>query len=72
MGTSTELHQISTINQENDLGITFTSNFKFRSHIYKKANKVLGLFFKHTFKYLEPNIMRSVYIYKFGLPTSML
>ena len=35
MGTSTELHQISTINKENDLGITFTRGFKFRSHIYK-------------------------------------
>ena len=46
MGTSTELHQISTINEGNDLGITFTHNFKFRSHIYKiaqKTNKVLGI-----------------------------
>ena len=46
MGISTELHQIrfSTIYEENDLGITFTRDFKFRSHIYKiaqKANKVL-------------------------------
>ena len=46
MGTSTELHQISMINEETDLGITFTDDFKFRSHIYKiaqKANKVLGI-----------------------------
>ena len=46
MGTSTELHQIwfSMINEENDLGITFTCDFKFSSHIYKiaqKANMVL-------------------------------
>ena len=56
MGTSTELHQITTINKENDLGIIFIRNFKFRSHIYKivqKANKVLGII-KHTFQYLEP------------------
>ena len=32
MGTSTELHQIRTINEDNDLGITFTNDFKFRSH----------------------------------------
>ena len=44
MGISTELHQIRTISEENDLGISFTCNFKFRSHIYEiaqKANKVL-------------------------------
>ena len=42
MGSSTELHQISTINEENDLGITSSHDFKFRSHIHKivqKANK---------------------------------
>ena len=47
------------ISKENDLGITFTYDFKFRSHVYKiaqKANNVLGII-KHTFKYLEPNIM---------------
>ena len=58
MGTSTELHQISTINEENDLGITFTRNFKFRAHVYKiaqKANNVLGII-KCAFKYLEPNV----------------
>ena len=45
MGFSTELHQISTINEENDLGITFSDNFKSRSHIHKivqKASKILG------------------------------
>ena len=54
MGTSTELHQIRTINKDNDLGITFTNDFKFRLHIYKiaqKANKVLGII-KCKFKYL--------------------
>ena len=55
MGTSTELHQIRMINEDNnDLGITFTHDFKFRSHIYKiaqKANKVLGII-KCKFKYL--------------------
>ena len=52
--TSTELHQIRMINEDNDLGITFTHDFKFRSYIYKiaqKANKVLGII-KHKFKYL--------------------
>ena len=63
MGSSTELHQISMINEENDLGITFSHDFKFRSHIHKivqKANKILGII-KHTFKYLEPDIMRLLY-----------
>ena len=51
------------INEENDLCITFTRDFKFRSHIYKiaqKGNKVLVII-KCTFKYLEPNIMRLLY-----------
>ena len=51
MGISTELHQIRTISEENDLGISFTCNFKFRSHIYEiaqKANKVLDIAIKHT------------------------
>ena len=59
MGTSTKLHLISMINKENNLGITFTHGFKFRSHVYKiaqKVNKVLSII-KRTFKYLEPNIM---------------
>ena len=63
MGTSTELHQISTFNTENDLSITFTRNLKFRTHIYKiaqKSNKVLGII-KSTFKYLELNIMKLLY-----------
>ena len=63
MGSSTELHQISTINEENDLDITFSDDFKFRSHIHKivqKANKILVII-KHTFKYLEPDIMRLLY-----------
>ena len=56
-------YQISTINEENDLGINFSHDFKFRSHIHKiiqKANKILGII-KHTFKYLEPDIMRLLY-----------
>ena len=63
MGSSTELHQISTINEENYLGITFSDDFKFRSHIHKitqKANKILDII-KRTFKYLEPGIMRLLY-----------
>ena len=63
MGSSTELHQISTINEENDLGITFRYDFKFKSHIHKivqKANKSLGII-KCTFQYLEPDIMRLLY-----------
>ena len=64
MGSGNEIHQISSINEENDLGITYTCDFKFRSHIRKiaqKANKVLGII-KRTFKYLEPDIMRLLYI----------
>ena len=46
MGSGTALHQICTVDEENDLGIMFSSNFKFKSHIHKmvqKANKVLGV-----------------------------
>ena len=63
MGSSTELHQISMINEENDLDITFSHDFKFRSHIHKivqKANKILDII-KCTFKYFEPNIIRLLY-----------
>ena len=51
MDTSTELHQIRMINEDNDLGIIFTNDFKFRSHIYKIAQKVLDII-KCKFKYL--------------------
>ena len=63
MGSSAELHQICTVDEENDLGIMFSCNFKFRSHIRKmvqKANKVLGVI-NRTFKYLDPNTMRLLY-----------
>ena len=63
MGLSTVLHLIGTVDEENDLGITFSRDFKFRSHIYKivqKANKVLGVI-SRTFKYLDPNIMHLLY-----------
>ena len=58
-----ELHQIRTIDKENDLGITFSHDFKFRTHIHKivqKANRVLGVI-KRTFKYLDPDIMHLLY-----------
>ena len=61
MGSGTALHQICTVDEENDLGIMFSRNFKFKSHIHKmvqKANKVLGVI-NRTFKYLDPNIMRT-------------
>ena len=63
MGSVAELHQICTVDEENDLGIMFSCNFKFRSHIHKmvkKANKVLGVI-NRTFKYLDPNIMCLLY-----------
>ena len=63
MGSSAELHQICTVDEENDLGIMFSRDFKFRSHIHKmvqKANKVLGVI-NRTFKYLDPNIMHLLY-----------
>ena len=63
MGSSAELHQICTIDKENDLGITLSREFKFRTHIHKivqKANRVLGDI-KCTFKYLDPNIMHLLY-----------
>ena len=63
MGSSAELHQICTIDEENDLGITLSRDFKFRTHIHKivqKANRVLGDI-KCTFKYLDPNIMYLLY-----------
>ena len=43
--------------------MTFSCDFKFRSHIHKivrKANKVLGVI-SHTFKYLDPDIMRLLF-----------
>ena len=47
MGSGAALHQICTADEENDLGIMFSRNFKFRSHIHnmpvQKANKVLGV-----------------------------
>ena len=63
MGSSAELHQICTIDEENDLGITLSRDFKFKTHIHKivqKANRVLGDI-KCTFKYLDPNIMYLLY-----------
>ena len=63
MGSSTRLHLVSTVDEENDLGITFSRDFKFKSHIHKivrKANKVLGVI-SRTFKYLDPDIMRLLY-----------
>ena len=63
MGSSAELHQICTVDEENDLGIMFSRDFKFRSHIHKilqKANKVLGVI-NRTYKYLDPNIMHLLY-----------
>ena len=63
MGSSTGLHPIGTVDEENDLGITFSCDFKFRSHIHKivrKANKVLGVV-SRTFKYLDPDIMRLLF-----------
>jgi len=63
MGSGSELYQISTTDEETDLGITFSHDFKFRSHIHKiaqKANKVLGVI-NHTFKYLDPDIMHLLY-----------
>ena len=63
MGSGTALHQICTVDEENDLGIMFSSNFKFKSHIHKmvqKANKVLEVI-NRTFKYLDPYIMRLLY-----------
>ena len=60
MGSGAELHQICTVDEENDLGIMFSCDFKFRSHIHKmvqKANKFLGVI-NWIFKYLDPNIMR--------------
>ena len=55
MGSGTALHQICTVDEENDLGITFSRNFKFKSHIHKmvqKANKFLGVI-NRIFKYLD-------------------
>ena len=71
MGSSiaTELHQISTINKENDLGITFTHDFKFRSHIYKiaqKANKVFLGIIKHTYNQVFGTCYHASTVYKFG------
>ena len=63
MGSGTASHQICTVDEENDLGIMFSRNFKFKSNIYKmvqKANKVLEVI-NRTFKYLDPNIMRLLY-----------
>ena len=55
MGSGTALHQICTVDEENELGIMFSRNFKLKSHIHKmvqKANKVLGVI-NRTFKYLH-------------------
>ena len=54
----------STIDEENDSGITFSHDFKIRSPVHKiaqKVNKGLGVI-KHTFTYLDPNIMCLLYI----------
>ena len=63
MGSGAELHQICTTNEEKDLGIIFSQDLKFRSHIHKitqSANRVLGVIYC-TFKYCESIIMRNLY-----------
>ena len=34
MGSSAALHQVCTVDEENDLGTMFSHNFKFRTHVH--------------------------------------
>ena len=67
MGSSAALHQICTVDEENDLGIMFSHNFKFRSHIQKMVateSKQSSRGHYRTFKYLHgPKYYASV-VYK--------
>lgn len=47
IGSSTELHQISMINRENDLGITFTHDTKFTYIMYLQDSSESKQGFRH-------------------------
>ena len=55
---------IQQTNEECDLGITFTNDFKFSKHINLsicKANKMLGIMY-HSFHILTPTVFHMLYI----------
>ena len=57
-------HQLDRVEEVKDLGVIFNSSLKFGNHIKKmvhKANRLLGLI-KRTFSYLEPQMVRILYI----------
>ena len=64
MPCTSEEDQLDGIEEDNDLGVLFNASLKFGSHINKivhKANRLLGLI-KRTFCYLEPQMLRLLYI----------
>ena len=59
MGSGAELHHICATSEKKDLGIIFSPDLKFGSHIHKitqNANRVLGVIYC-TFKYRDFNII---------------
>ena len=63
MGSGAELHHICATSEEKDLGIIFSQDLKFGSHIHKiiqSANRVLGVIYR-TFKYHDSSIIRHLY-----------
>ena len=64
MLSSGEDHQLNRVEEEKDLGVLFNTNLKFSNHIKEivhKANRLLGII-KRTFSYLEPQMLRMLYI----------
>ena len=55
---------ITRVYEERDLGVLFTSNLKFGSHISQivhKANRLIGLI-RQTFSYLGPPMLCVLYV----------
>ena len=58
-----EVHQISSVQEQKDLGVTFDENLHFKTHINQiihRANNVLGTI-KRTFNSRDPNLIRQLY-----------
>ena len=58
-----KFHNLDTVQEEVDLGVTVDNQLKFSKHVdtkISKANKILGLI-RHTFKYLNSDIIISLY-----------
>ena len=58
-----EVHQISSVQEQKDLGVTFDENLHFKTHInqiIRRANNVLGTI-KRTFNSRDLNLIRQLY-----------